>query len=190
MEGKGVLDPLVHDMWWLVAMRGVVGLVFGLMALVWPPASLVGVLVALSVYALLDGLVLLDAAGCRHRHGRPWGTTFVEGACGIAFFVVMVAWPVRSAELLWDVAAGWAMVSGSVALFAGGAVESFGKGAVVVEAGVMSVLLGVWMMASPVSAAFVLAFIVAAYAIVSGAMLLRCASRMYAHGHRRIRPAR
>jgi len=175
---------LVKKMWWVLAVRGVLGILFGVFAIAWPGATLAGLIVALAIYALVDGVLTLVAAIRRYPAGEPWALSFLDGLLDLAFFALMVVAPAQSTATLWFITAGWAIGSGIVAIVGGVASVYPIGGALVSEVGIASALLGMWMIAWPKAAAFALSWMIGLYAIVSGALFLGLAAQM----HRLVQP--
>src|SRR3954463_12198609 len=101
-----MLDQLIRH-WWVLALRGVLAILFGLIAFVWPGITLIALVLLFGAYALLDGLfALFAAAGAAGRHER-WGALLLEGVAGIAAGVVTFIWPGMTALALAYVIAFW-----------------------------------------------------------------------------------
>jgi uncharacterized membrane protein HdeD (DUF308 family) len=61
--------------WWVVAVRGVAAVLFGLMAVIWPAITVTVLVLLFGAYALVDGVLALATAifGGRSAEGRrPW----------------------------------------------------------------------------------------------------------------------
>ena len=57
--GAGLGDAvnrLTHN-WWLLALRGVAAILFGVIAFVWPGITLIGLTLLFGVYALVNGVL-------------------------------------------------------------------------------------------------------------------------------------
>ena len=48
--------------WWLLLLRGIVAVLFGILAFAWPGLTLVTLVIFYGAYALVDGIVALAAA--------------------------------------------------------------------------------------------------------------------------------
>ena len=99
-------------------LRGILGVLVGLAALLWPGITLAALVVVFGVYALLDGIANLVIGYLRSRiHERAWPFV-VHGLVGIAAAVLTVVYPVLTAFTLVMVIAAWAMVTGMMQIFA------------------------------------------------------------------------
>ena len=73
-----MLDVLTQK-WWAVALRGILAIVFGIVALAFPGATLVSLAVVFGAYALVSGVFAIVAA-----FGQPW-TGRRAGMCSTGF---------------------------------------------------------------------------------------------------------
>src|SRR5215475_5366710 len=121
-----MLDALTRY-WWAVVLRGAVAVLFGLMALIWPGATITVLVLFFGAYALVDGVLALGTAifggsttigfaGASGMNRRFW--LAVEGAVGVLIGIITFAWPgITTLALLWVIAA-WALVTGVMEIMA------------------------------------------------------------------------
>src|SRR5262245_28232214 len=88
-----MFDVLTRN-WWALALRGVVAVLFGIAAFLWPGITLSVLVTLFGIYALFDGILSLIAA-FRHDAERqqPWWAYLIEGLLGIAIGVLAFIWP-------------------------------------------------------------------------------------------------
>src|SRR5215471_2748301 len=58
-------QPVLHALarsWWLILLRGLAGIAFGVLAFAWPALTLLTLVLLYGAYALIDGIVALVAA--------------------------------------------------------------------------------------------------------------------------------
>ena len=98
--------------WWVLLLRGIAVILFGLAALFWP-ALTVGVLVVLfGAFALADGILTIWAGlSVRDRPARPW-LWLLDGVASTIFGIIALFWPAETALALVVLAAVWAIVAG------------------------------------------------------------------------------
>src|ERR687896_248539 len=106
------MDNRHVEHWWVVLIRGIAGILFGLLALVWPGITVLALVALFGAYALIDGASSIVAAFARGREHQRWGLLAFEGVVGIAAGLVAFAWPGVTAVVLLVVVAVWALWTG------------------------------------------------------------------------------
>src|SRR5260370_17312820 len=79
--------------WWLIALRGVLGLVFGLLALILPFATILALVLLFSAYMLVDGVFAIYAAVRAARQRENWGFLAFQRAASIVTAVLLFFLP-------------------------------------------------------------------------------------------------
>jgi uncharacterized membrane protein HdeD (DUF308 family) len=177
-----MLDQLVRH-WWALALRGVLAILFGLIAFAWPGITLIVLVLLFGAYAFIDGLfALFAAAGAAERHER-WGSLLFEGVAGIAAGIVALVWPGMTALVLIYLMAVWAIVTGIFEIAAAVRLRHLISGEWLLGlGGVLSVLLGVLLLAMPGAGLLAWVWLVGAYAVLFGILLLALAFRLRSLG--------
>src|SRR4051794_36950024 len=70
--------------WWALALRGVLGILFGLIALFLPGATMLSLALLFSAYMLVDGVFAIISAVRAARAHERWGLLLLEGILNIA----------------------------------------------------------------------------------------------------------
>jgi uncharacterized membrane protein HdeD (DUF308 family) len=174
-----MLDALARN-WWVVALRGALALLFGILALVWPAITIGALVLLFGAYALVDGVFALGTAlfgGARAEGRRPW--LILEGVVGVAAGIVTFVWPgVTALALLWVIAA-WALVTGVLEIATAIRLRRELRGEwLLVLSGVLSVIFGIVLVVRPGAGALALIWVIGIYAILFGLMLLVLAFRL------------
>ena len=163
-------QALAH-IWKATALRGVMAIAFAVVILVWPKIGLTALIALFGAFALVSGVATIDGAfKLPLRSGQRWWLVF-EGLLGVAVGVVVFIWPDLSALGLLYAIAAWAIALGIFemslvfALPLGG-----GRSLLLALGGLLSVAFGVVMFAHPGAGAVALLALVAAFALVTGAM--------------------
>ncbi|MEV7046661.1 HdeD family acid-resistance protein [Amycolatopsis sp. NPDC051061] len=171
-----IVEP--RKAWPIVAVRGVVAVLFGLFALIWPAATVLVLAILYGVYAIVDGVGgLMQAfrpgdAGHRAAYG-------VLGALGIIAGILVLVWPGITVLLLALLVGLWAIVTGVAEIAAAIRLRKQINGeAFLVAAGALSVIAGVLIVINPIAGAFGIALLVGIYALLYGIMLLVLAFRL------------
>jgi uncharacterized membrane protein HdeD (DUF308 family) len=165
--------------WWLVALRGALGILFGICAFVWPGITLVFLVAFLGAYLFVDGVVAVWLA-IKFRHERErWPMLLLEGILGIAVGVVTFFYP-RIAALAWVYTiAIWAIATGILEISLAIRLRREIEGEwLVILTGVLSIVFGVLMAALPVAGLLVWVWLTGGYAIVFGILMIAFAVRL------------
>src|SRR5260370_38126428 len=88
---------LIHN-WWSLVLRGVLGIILGIVTFAWPGITLAGIVILFGAYALLDGIVSTMGAVRAARDHERWGVLGLEGIAGIGAASVAMAWPAITAS--------------------------------------------------------------------------------------------
>jgi uncharacterized membrane protein HdeD (DUF308 family) len=169
--------------WWAVVLRGVAAIVFGVVALFWPPSAVAALVLLFGAYALVDGVFNLVAAATAPRLGRPWGWLAVEGVVSIVTGLVAFFWPGLTAIALVLVIAFWSVVTGIAEILAAIWLRRYIKREwLLALSGFLSLAFGVLLFLAPVAGAVAIAIWVGAYAIVFGSLLVWLGLRLRAWG--------
>ncbi len=159
--------------WWMFAVRGFIAILFGLAAFIWPHLTLLTLLILFAIYALIDGFIAVVASIQGSQHYSRWWVLLLEGIVGIVIAMVTFFCPAITALALLYVIASWAIITGVLEIG-----QAFTKRREISNewlmalAGVVSVLLGLILLASPVAGLLALVWVIGVYAIVFGVVLV------------------
>jgi uncharacterized membrane protein HdeD (DUF308 family) len=169
--------------WWLVLIRGMAAVLFGVLCFARPFASLAALVIVYGCWAIVDGAFNLGSAVRSARGGRSWGWLVFEGVVGIAVGVLAILWPgITALALLWVIAA-WMVITGIAELAAAIALRKFIRGELLLAlAGVLSVVAGVLLVRHPGVGALAVVFWIGAYAVLFGLLLIGLAFRLRSWG--------
>jgi uncharacterized membrane protein HdeD (DUF308 family) len=178
--GRLMLHALARN-WWLILLRGIFAILFGILTFVWPGISLVTLVLLFGAYALVDGVFALIAA---IKGGTPtprWWLALV-GVIGIVAGLVTMLLPGMTAIWLVLFIAGWMIATGVMQIV--GAIRlrhEIDNEWWLVAAGVVSVVVGLVIAVAPSAGALGLLWAIGAYAIVFGVTLIGLAFRLKKH---------
>src|SRR5918911_1894682 len=109
------VDELARH-WWVVGLRGLAAILFGILAFAWPGMTLAVLVLLFAAYALVDGVLGLVAAfrgGAQHRVAMA-----IEGVVSILAGIAAFVWPGLTALVLLFIIAFWAIVTGVLEIVA------------------------------------------------------------------------
>ncbi len=165
------LDSLTQN-WWAVALRGLAGILFGVITFISPGISLAALVLLFGAYAFADGVLSIVSA-VRRRGADRWWLLVLQGIVGIAAGVVTLLWPGITAIALLIVIAAWALVGGALQVAAAIRLRKVITGEwLLALSGVLSIVLGVLLVLFPGPGALALVIWIGAYAFVFGILLL------------------
>ena len=156
--------------WWLIGLRGLLGMVFGIIALIKPIATILALVLLFSAYMLVDGAFTLYAATRAARQREHWGLLAVQGIASIAAGIIAFVWPGITVLAFVLLIAAWSIVSGCVMLAAGFRTEA-GRWWLLLD-GIAGLLFGLLMIIAPLIGAIVLTWWLGIFALVFGVALM------------------
>jgi uncharacterized membrane protein HdeD (DUF308 family) len=179
--------PMLHALaknWWLLLLRGIASIVFGVLAFVWPGLTLVTLVLFYGAFALVDGVIALIAAFSGGARPAPTWWLVIVGLLGIAAGIVTFVMPGITALLLIVFIGAWALVHGIFEII--GAIQlrkEIDNEWMLILSGVISVLFGLIVLLAPGAGALGLIWAIAAYSIVFGITFIALALRLRNHKH-------
>jgi uncharacterized membrane protein HdeD (DUF308 family) len=163
-------ERMVARVWRLLALRGVLAIVFAFVLLVWPDIGLTAMVTVVGAFAIASGFVSGVAAyalpGATTEH-RVW--LALNSLVGLGVGTAVLVWPDLSATALLYAIAIWAIAAGVIEVVAAFALPVSGTRALLLAiSGIVLAAFGVVMFVEPGDGAIALLALVAAFALVRG----------------------
>lgn len=167
--------------WWALALRGVVAILFALIAFFLPGVTATALILLFGAYAFVDGIFAL-IAGVRlaRQHGRS-APLLLEGGLNILIGLIIFIWPGPALIATVYLIAIWAVITGIALIAAGIALIRHSGEWLLVLSGVISVLLGIILFVQPTAGVIALSWWLGFYALLFGIILLAAAFRIRHH---------
>jgi uncharacterized membrane protein HdeD (DUF308 family) len=183
------MSEVLAESWWAVGLRGILGILFGLICLLTPGLAVEVFVILFAAYMLVDGVFAIAAGIKAARNGERWGLLILEGIVDLAAGLVAVLWPaITLVALIWLIAI-WAVVTGALML-AGAFSLNLDHGRWwLALGGIASIIFGILLVIEPLIGAVVLTLWIGAYAIVFGIFLLILAFQLHSKQEERARKA-
>jgi uncharacterized membrane protein HdeD (DUF308 family) len=159
--------------WWALVLRGIAGILFGVLAFIWPNITLTVLVFLFGAYALVDGAFSIAAGIKSHGEYKRWWLLLIEGvlSVGAGFFAFFV--PAMTALILLILIASWAIVTGVFEIAAAIQLRKVITGEwMLALSGLLSVLFGGLLLYNPVGGALAVVWLIGAYSVVFGILLL------------------
>jgi uncharacterized membrane protein HdeD (DUF308 family) len=173
-----MLANILSRYWWMTLIRGLVGILFGIMLFAKPGISLVSLVLVFGAFALADGIAnIITAIGGRREH-PSWWLLLLAGLAGIAIGLLTFYNPGLTALALLFYIAIWAIAIGFLEIIAAVRLRKEIQGEFwLALAGVISVLFGMFLVARPGAGALAVLWFIATYAIIFGVIMVALAFR-------------
>jgi uncharacterized membrane protein HdeD (DUF308 family) len=170
---QGHLASILSRRWWMLLLRGLVAIAFGIVCWVEPGISLASLVLLFGAYSLVDGVLNAWAALEGRAHHEHWWVLFLEGLLGIGIGVLTFIAPAITALALLFYIAIWAIATGVLEIVAAIRLrKEIQNEWLLILAGLASVVFGTLLMAQPAAGALALLWLIAAYAIFFGVLLV------------------
>lgn len=166
--------------WGMWIVRGIASVLFGVITLLRPGASIAAIVLVYGVYALADGGLLL---GFGYRTQGPKTPYILRGLVSVAAGAVALVYPGLTAISLYILVGLWAIAAGATELALAVVIrkEATSVGGLAL-AGVLSLACGVALLALPLAGVAALLGVIAAYALIQGAFLIAAGIRIHSFG--------
>jgi uncharacterized membrane protein HdeD (DUF308 family) len=158
--------------WWTLLLRGLVAIVFGILTFAQPQISLSALVVLFGLYALCDGIFSTVTALNSRDDRDDWGLLLIVGLIGVFVGLLTLLEPGITAVALLFYIAIWAIATGVLEIVAAIRLRKLIEGEwLLVLAGILSVVFGIFLMMRPAAGALAVAWTIATYAIIFGIMV-------------------
>ena len=178
----GEATTVVHTLqlnWWLLALRGLVAVLFGVLAFMWPGATLITLVWLFGAFALVNGILSLVLAAKTPKGYPKVGSLILGGLLGILAGLLAFVMPGITALGLLILIAAWAIATGVMELVAAVRLrKTINNEWLLVLAGIASIVFGVLLLFQPGAGALALIWLIGAWAVVFGILLMILAFRM------------
>lgn len=174
------LKKAAKAIWWLVLIRGILAIVFGVIALIHPGVALVALVFTFAVFAVVDGIAnIVHAVRVRDRD-RRWGWLLAQGIlsviAGLLAFVFPLAAGITLGIFALSLIGVYAIMMGIAGIPAAASVVDGGRKALGFIVAILSILLGIALLVivfvAPLNGIVNLIWVIGVYAIIVGAVLI------------------
>ena len=169
----------IKALWWLVLIRGVLAVVFGLYALFSPAGALLALVFVFGFYAIMDGVAAL-VVGFRHRRTSHWGWHVAQGVVSLIAGFIALFWPGPTVLALVLIIAVWSIVLGVTEIIEAFTARKHGSSswAWLLVGGIVAILFGIILIVSPAAGALTLLWVIGLFSLVFGVVYIVWAFRL------------
>jgi uncharacterized membrane protein HdeD (DUF308 family) len=165
--------------WWLLALRGVAGILFGIGAFVWPGTTIAALVLLFGAYVLVDGVfALITGISMRGKLDR-WWLIALEGLAGIILGELTFRSPDVTVLVLLSFIAAWSIITGVLAIAAAVQLRNvIANEWLMILSGSASIVFGILLIVLPSSGALAIVWLLGSYALLFGILTLMLAFRL------------
>lgn len=179
------LAAILSQNWWVLLLRGLVAIAFGVLVFAQPGISLAALILLFGAYSLADGLLSAWTGIAKRKQQTHWWMLLISGVLGIGVGIMTFIVPGITALVLLFFIAIRAMLIGVFEVVAAMHLRKEIKGEwMLVLSGLLSIVFGVILIAQPGVGALAVLWIIATYAILLGGLLVVLAFKARSFGKR------
>lgn len=165
--------------WWLVVLRGLLAILFGVTALFWPGLTWLVLVLMFGIYAMVDGAFAMLSGLVRSRYSPRWWVFLLEGLISVAAGVIALARPGLAGFALLVVIAAWAILTGILEIAAAIRLRrELTNEWMLAFGGFISIVFGILVLFQPAAGGLVITLMIGAYALVFGILLVALGFRL------------
>ncbi len=161
-----------HRNWWLLLIRGIVSILFGVAAIVWPGPTVAALILLLGAWFAADGVVSVIGAIMHRNVDRGWLLLLLEGVIGIIAGIGVFLFPGLTAVVLLYLFAAWSIITGVLEIIAGIRLRNTEGAWMLIVGGILSIGIGVFAFISPGATALSLLTVMGIFAIAFGVAMI------------------
>jgi uncharacterized membrane protein HdeD (DUF308 family) len=166
------LSTILSLTWWVLLLRGLFAITFGIITLLQPTITLALLLLFFAFYTLSDGILGVWTAIAGRKEDENWWVLLLWGLVGIVVGILTIMAPSLTVLALLFYIAIWAIATGVLEIVAAIRLRKEIEGEwLLVLGGVASVVFGILLMAQPGAGAISLVWLIASFAIIFGIIL-------------------
>lgn len=159
--------------WWFVLLRGIVSILFGLVALMWPGITFVVLVKVIAVFLMIDGIIAIVSGLFGIGKMKGWFLTVLLGILAIMVGVFILNNAAVTGALLVVILGLWIIVKGIFDLISMFFIEGdFSDRLLLLILGIVEVLFGLIIVFSPLMSAAVLTWLIGLYALIMGPVMI------------------
>jgi uncharacterized membrane protein HdeD (DUF308 family) len=179
-----MIDALARN-WWALLIRGIAAVIFGVLAFLWPGATIVAIGILFGAYAFVDGIFAIIAAIRAAESHQRWWPLVIEGIVGLIIAAITFYDVAITLFALYVTIAVWAIITGIMELIAAVELRKAIRGEIwLALGGIASILFGLLMFWKPFAGALAIIWLIGAYAIVFGITMIALSFRLRSHRSR------
>lgn len=177
------LTTILSRTWWVLMLRGVLAIIFGVLVWSQPEISIALLILFFGAYLIVDGVLGAYSSITGRKDHDDWWVLLIWSLLSVGIGILTFVAPGVTAVALLFYIIIWAVATGVLQVVAGIRLRKEIKGEwFLILGGIISVAFGVFLMAQPAAGALAMAWLIAIYAILFGAILVALAFKVRVFG--------
>ena len=173
------MKGLTKRSWGELMFGGIIALLFGIIASVWPGRTLLTIIAFFGVFILAEGIVTVVVSFVRRNTYERWWLALIGGIVGILIGGITLARPIGTTLFLLYLIAVWALITGVFSIIAAIRLRKTIRNEwYLILSGIVAILFSIFIFARPVAAAVTIMWIISAFAVLFGILLIVLAFRI------------
>jgi uncharacterized membrane protein HdeD (DUF308 family) len=169
----------ISKLWWVFILRGLLAILFGVVAFAWPGLTLATMVIFFATYALIDGVFTLIKAFSNWRELDHRWLLLLEGTLGILIGLLTWHAPALTAIGLLVYIAMWSVVTGAFRIAMAFRLRKEIEGEWLLGlSGLLSILFGLMLVWDPGVGALAVLWLIGGYAIAFGVVMVMLGFRV------------
>lgn len=171
-------SQILRDNWWVLLIRGIAAILFGIIALAMPGLTAYVLVIAFGAYTLVDGIMAIYLGFKRRGNDDAWWTWIIDGILSIVIGLVAMIWTSATAVVFIIWIAAWAIVVGIMRIIAAIRLrkEIEGEWALILS-GLLMIIWGVLIAMTPAAGLLSIAWLLGIFSFMVGVMMVVLAFR-------------
>jgi uncharacterized membrane protein HdeD (DUF308 family) len=169
---KDSLNEFLEGRWWVMVLRGVLGIIFGIICFTSPAIAAFSLLIVFGAFSLADGILGLIASFGQARRGERWVWLAVEAVANIVIGVLVLVMPALSFVVLLLIIAIKSAISGVLLLMASIKLDGAHGQGFMAGAGLVSLAFAALLFLAPLIGVKVVIWWIGLWAILFGVLLI------------------
>lgn len=158
--------------WWAIALRGLFGVIFGLLCFATPAAALLSLVLVFGIFAVADGIAGVVAAWGRARNGESWVWFAIGAVASIVLGILAFVWPLATAFVLTIFIGADAAVTGVATLVSAARLPpDHGRGWFILS-GILGLLFAGLILFNPLAGAVAITWVIGTWAFAVGLLFI------------------
>jgi uncharacterized membrane protein HdeD (DUF308 family) len=181
---RDALAEFLEQRWWLVALRGLAGIIFGIICFASPAVAGFSLILVFAVFSIVDGIFGLGSAIGKARQGDRWVWLAIEAVASLVIGVLMFTMPGFAVAFVFLFIAIKALLSGVFLVLASVKLDGEHGQGFLLGAGILSLAFAALLFLAPLLGAKILIWWIGAWSFAFGVLLLVVGFKLRAAGRR------